>query len=90
MRLRGLFMSRAWISNFLSLSRIGATVTLVEKRGQEKTAYTIVGVDESDIRSDLLSATSLLARGLIGNKEGDEVSTPRGLKVYAIVRIVYE
>ena len=72
--------------------RFGATVTLVEKGSQEKTAYTIVGADESDIRSGLLSVTSPLARGLIGNKEGDsvEVSTPRGLKVYVIVRVVYE
>ena len=72
--------------------RFGATVTLVEKESQEKTAYTLVGADESDIRSGLLSVTSPLARGLIGNKEGDsvEVSTPRGLKVYVIVRVVYE
>ena len=72
--------------------RFGATVTLVEKGNQEKTVYTIVGADESDIRSGLLSVTSPLARGLIGNKEGDsvEVSTPRGLKVYAIARVVYE
>ena len=83
-------MNRAWIPNCLSLSRIEAIVTLVEKGSREKTAYTIVGADESDIRSGLLSATSLLARGLIGNKEGDEVSTPKDLKVYAIARVVYE
>ncbi|HJN03873.1 MAG TPA: GreA/GreB family elongation factor, partial [Alphaproteobacteria bacterium] len=57
----------------------------------EETTYRIVGSEESDIRSGLLSVTSPLARAMIGKSEGDsiEVVTPKGERGYEIVKIEF-
>ena len=71
--------------------KFGATVTLVDEDTGEKVSYQIVGEDESDIKSGLLSITSPLARALIGKQVKDtvEVSTPKGSKSYEIVKTVF-
>ena len=56
----------------------GATVTLIDCDTEDEKTYQIVGDDEADIKSGLISVSSPIARGLIGKMEGDEVviSTP--------------
>ncbi len=72
--------------------KFGATVTLVDEDTDEKTAYQIVGQDEADIKTKLLSITSPLARALIGKQVGEsvEVVTPGGSKVYEIVKVQFK
>ncbi len=52
--------------------RFGATVTLADDETGEKATYKIVGTDEADINSGLLSITSPLAKALITKSTGDE------------------
>lgn len=75
-----------------SVVRFGATVTLIDEDTDEKATYQLVGADEGDIASGLLSITAPLARALIGKSKGDqvEVSTPGGSKAYEIMRVVYK
>ena len=55
-------------------------------------AYSIVGDDEADIKSSLISINSPIARSLIGKEEGDTVlaETPSGGKEFEILKISYE
>jgi transcription elongation factor GreA len=71
--------------------KFGATVVLADEDTGEESTYQIVGADESDIKSGLLSITSPLARALIGKQAGDsvEVTTPGGAKVYEIVSVAF-
>ena len=57
----------------------GATVTLEDVNSGEELCYQIVGEDEADIKSGLLSIGSPMARALIGKHEGDavDVQAPR-------------
>jgi len=70
-------------------SRFGGTVGLAEVDTDEESEYQIVGVDEADIDSGLISITSPLARALIGKSEGDsvDVQTPRGEKSYEVIGV---
>lgn len=72
--------------------KFGATVVLVDEDTDEKVTYVIVGAEESDIGSGKLSIVSPLARALIGKEVGDsvEVPTPRGSKVYEILKVKFE
>jgi transcription elongation factor GreA len=89
-------LSRAEVIDVSSLKggvvRFGATVRIIDEDTDAKTTYQIVGADEADIDSGLLSVISPLARALIGKKKGDEVdvSTPRGHKFYEIVSVRYK
>ena len=89
-------ISRAEVIDISKLSgrhvKFGATVTLVDEDTEEKSAYQIVGQDESDIKTRRLSITSPLARALIGKQVGDtvEVSTPGGSKSYEIVKVQFK
>ena len=69
----------------------GATVDLLDEHGKE-IVYRIVGEDEADIKTGLVSYTSPIARAVIGKNEGDEVSfsAPGGEKHYEVVRVRYE
>ena len=53
--------------------------------------YTIVGEDEADIKSGLISYTSPIARALIGKNEGDEIEfqAPDGVKTFEILEVRY-
>ena len=72
--------------------KFGATVVLADQDNDEKSTYQIVGADESDIKSGLLSITAPLARALIGKGKGDsvEVTTPGGSKAYDIISVVFK
>lgn len=71
--------------------KFGATVTLEDEDTGEETTYRIVGEEEADIQSGLISINAPLARALINKNKRDsvEVTTPRGSKFYEIVRIAY-
>ena len=89
-------LSRAEVIDISSLKgsvvRFGATVRIIDEDTDEKTTYQIVGADEADIDSGLLSVISPLARALSGKKKGDaaEVSTPGGHRFYEIVSVRYK
>ena len=69
----------------------GATVELIDEDSGKQVAYQIVGEDEADIGSGLLSFSSPIARALIGREEGDvvDVKTPGGDRSYEIVEVRY-
>jgi transcription elongation factor GreA len=72
--------------------KFGATVVLADEDTGEESTYQIVGADEADIKSGLLSITAPLARALVGKAEGDnvEVATPSGAKAYEIVSVAFK
>lgn len=69
----------------------GATVELLDVQTDTETTYKIVGEDEADIASGMISFTSPIARALIGKNEGDEVSfsAPGGDKEYEVIAVKY-
>mgnify|MGYP001815938129 FL=1 len=69
----------------------GATVELLDVQNDTEITYRIVGEDEADIASGLISFTSPIARALIGKDEGDEVSftAPGGDMLYEIIEVKY-
>jgi transcription elongation factor GreA len=69
----------------------GTTVTILNIETDAEVKYRIVGDDEADIKQNLISVNSPIARGLIGKNEGDEVSitTPGGLTDYEIIAVEY-
>ena len=71
--------------------KFGATILLVDEDTDEETTYQIVGEDESDIESGLLSLKAPLARALMNKEQGDsvEVTTPGGSKAYEILDVKY-
>mgnify|MGYP001022584386 FL=1 len=70
----------------------GATVTLADQDNDAHITYSIVGSDESDISSGLISIESPIARALIGKEEGDEVrvKTPKGQRTFEVVSIEFK
>jgi transcription elongation factor GreA len=77
----------------LSGSRVafGAHVKLSNTQTEEEVTYRIVGADESDINSGLISITSPLARSLLGKEPGDEVKVrmPGGERVYEVLEVSF-
>ncbi|MGI2258070.1 transcription elongation factor GreA [Shewanella sp. GXUN23E] len=69
----------------------GVTVTIMNLDTEKEVTYRIVGDDEANIKDNLLSVNSPIARGLIGKNEGDEVSiqTPGGVTDFEIVSVEY-
>ena len=70
----------------------GSTVELLDEESGEETVYKIVGEDEADIKTGLISFTSPIARALIGKNEGDVVSfsAPGGEKQFEVLEVRYE
>ena len=68
-----------------------AQVELFDFEKDSAITYTIVGDDEADIKSGLISINSPIARALIGKEKGDIVSaeTPSGQKEFEILKILY-
>ncbi len=69
----------------------GATVDLVNVDTEEEVTYQIVGDDEADLKANLISISSPIARALIG-KHQDEIATvkaPGGDKEYEIIKVRY-
>ena len=69
----------------------GATVDVADEETGDEMTYQIVGEDEADIGSGMLSFSSPIARALIGREEGDvvDVKTPGGDRSYEIVEVRY-
>ncbi|KZX50332.1 transcription elongation factor GreA [Halioglobus sp. HI00S01] len=51
----------------------GTTVSLINIETDEELSYKIVGEDEADVKNNLISIGSPIARALIGKEEGDVV-----------------
>lgn len=89
-------ISRAQVVDFSQFSgdqiKFGATVELADEETDEETTFQLVGAEESDVDSGLLSITSPLACALIGKSTGDSVDvvTPRGGKSYEIISVAYK
>ncbi len=70
----------------------GSTVELIDEATGAEIVYKIVGEDEADIKTGLISFSSPLARELIGKSEGDVVnfSAPGGEKEFEVIVVRYE
>jgi len=69
----------------------GAWVRVEEEDGTER-RYRLVGPDEADVKSGLISVQSPLARALIGTRAGDtvEVHRPLGEVELTVLSVAYE
>ena len=72
--------------------RFAATVTLFDLTQEQEITYQIVSEYEADLNNNLISVTSPIARSLLGKEAGDgvEVSTPKGIKEYEVIKIEYK
>ena len=70
----------------------GSTVKFLDEQTGKEIVYKIVGEDEADIKTGLISFSSPMARALIGKNEGDEVSfsAPGGEKNYEVIEVRYK
>jgi len=70
----------------------GTTVVLYDEEADAEVTYKIVGAIEADIKLNLISITSPIARAIIGKSEGDEaiVDAPSGKKHYEVLEVRYE
>lgn len=69
----------------------GSTVDVADEETGDELIYQIVGEDEANIKQNMISIGSPIARALIGKEEGDvvEIKTPGGLRSLEIVAIRY-
>jgi transcription elongation factor GreA len=69
----------------------GTTVTIVNVETDEEITYKIVGQDEADIKSNLISVGSPIARGLVGKSVDDvaNIQTPKGKIEFEIIAVEY-
>jgi len=69
----------------------GSTVTILNLDTEEEVTYRIVGDDEADIKNNLISVNSPIARGLIGKSADDvvNITTPKGVVEYEITDVQY-
>ena len=67
----------------------GTTIDLINVETDETLTYRIVGDDEADVKSNLISVSSPIARALIGKEEGDVVvvNAPGGDIEYEIDQV---
>lgn len=67
----------------------GTTIDLVNVETDETRTYRIVGDDEADVKNNLISVSSPIARALIGKEEGDVVTVraPGGDVEYEIDQV---
>jgi len=70
----------------------GANVELADVETDERRCYQIVGDLEADIKQNLISISSPIARALIGKHEGDTmtIDAPAGKRDFEIVRVYYD
>jgi transcription elongation factor GreA len=70
----------------------GCTVELLDEQTNAEIVYKIVGEDEADIKTGMISYASPIARALIGKNDGDEISfsAPGGEKHYEVTAVRYE
>lgn len=69
----------------------GATVTILNVATDEEITYKIVGEDEADIKQNLISVGSPIARGLIGKEVDDvvKIQTPASVVEFEISEVQY-
>jgi transcription elongation factor GreA len=69
----------------------GTTIDLINIETDETSTYRIVGEDEADVKNNLISVGSPIARALIGKEEGDVVTVkaPGGDIEYEIDQVHY-
>ena len=69
----------------------GTTIDLLNLETDETVTYRIVGEDEADVKLNLISVGSPIARALIGKEEGDVVvvKAPGGDIEYEIDKVHY-
>jgi transcription elongation factor GreA len=69
----------------------GTTTKLLNLSDDSKITYQIVGEDEADIAFGKISCHSPIAKALLGNEEGDEVTVkaPKGDILYEILEVLY-
>ena len=69
----------------------GTTVTILNIDTDEEVTYRIVGEDEANVKENLLSVSSPIARGLVGKSVDDEISitTPGGSNDFEIIKVEY-
>ncbi|ALM84396.1 transcription elongation factor GreA [Bordetella sp. N] len=69
----------------------GATVEIEDLDSGDRVIYQIVGDVEADIRANMISVSSPVARALIGKSEGDvvEVQAPSGPREYEVISVQY-
>lgn len=70
----------------------GSTVRLLNEETDKEITYKIVGEDEADIKSGLISFSSPISRALISKSEGDivEFKAPDGDKTFEVMEVRYE
>ena len=69
----------------------GTTISLLNVSDDSEISYQIVGEDEADIAQGKISCHSPIAKALMGNEEGDEVTVkaPKGDILYEILEVEY-
>ena len=69
----------------------GTTTKLLNLSDDSEITYQIVGEDEADIAFGKISCHSPIAKALLGNEEGDEVTVkaPKGDILYEILDVLY-
>lgn len=74
-----------------STVKFGARITIVDEDTDEEMTFQIVGPYESEASENRFSISSPIAKSMIGKSAGDsvEVNTPKGLKTYEILDVVY-
>ena len=72
--------------------KFGGIVHMVDEDTDEEMFYQIVGDDEADLKQRKISYAAPISRALMGKKVGDsvEVTTPKGLKYYEILRVEFK
>ena len=89
-------LSRMQIIDVTNLNQDGrcvfsTTVRLMSVADDSEIKYQIVGVDEADISLGKISCYSPIAKALLGNEEGEEVTVkaPKGDIIYEILEVQY-
>ena len=69
----------------------GATVTVVDADTDQKSVYTIVGDDETNLEKKHIGISTPIARALIGKSVGDEVEirTPKGERTCEVLKVEF-
>jgi len=72
--------------------KFGATVKLIDEESEEEITYQIVGDYEADINRGLISNSAPIGRALIGKTAGTsvEVTTPKGIRYYEVLKVEYK
>ena len=70
----------------------GTTIDLINLANEQEVTYRIVGDDEADVKRNLISVSSPIARALIGKEEGDVVvvKAPSGDIEYEVDQVRHE